>query len=659
MKIIFNYKYFTIIIILTLFFYLFEIIKFPISNWFFTISIIFLIIKFFRQNTYKSVLNFFWFIKKQIDLKIKNDKKLLTNYSLLGSAFSIILLIFSYNLLSITAKLHLLLLFRISLGLAILIAISLIAYIYSKKILKIFTEEDWKLSKNISLVVLLILIVIGTFLRTWNLENLTPYTDEYPHLIAARDIALGYKHYSEVYDRSLWLVTMPVAEAFSIFEPSLGLARMVGALISLLAILPIFLIAKRVNKSFALIAVALYVLDPLLVGLARNVREYAFYPPIFYFAALAGLKIVDAVRNAKNWQDLKYTLFKRKIILSTIYLLGVLFYSVAIDGLSTMKIIAGLYLTIAFFIIGNLYTKSTNKLLFFFGTLPVLILGLFISHNYPHLTKFIYFNPHLDWHGLRLIFTDLFGMSGLWQTTLLALIWISSILYLIFKPNLTILVIHSTFFIYLYFLIFHFDRNLNLRHAGFLNYWYIFFYGFGLSGLVSLIKGFVKNNLIKIFLIIALFLAILQPWKTVVFVTNQYNGIIPITNIYHDDLKEAASFLYNKASNNHILIGTNLATYMNFYHPSSFAKYVSMFKFDDLDLKKIKIEMDKYGSGWIVIDERRRNWAGLADDEDLENKIIGFKFEKFKINDQFLYFFEEESVGSAALIDERDEAIAD
>ncbi len=75
---------------------------------------------------------------------------------------------------------------------------------------------------------LLSAIILALLLRVFNLANLFPAVDEYYHLIAAKQIVEGAA-LSSVYQRSLWVVTLPVSFAMRIFGNQLWAARMVGS----------------------------------------------------------------------------------------------------------------------------------------------------------------------------------------------------------------------------------------------------------------------------------------------------------------------------------------------------------------------------------------------------------------------------------------------
>ncbi len=132
------------------------------------------------------------------------------------------------------------------------------------------TEVHWQKQDT---YLLIFLIMLTLTLRIFNLENLPPYVDEYSHLLTAKEILSG-KAISQVYQRGLYLVTLPLVEAFKIFGIHLWTARLVGVIINSLAVIPLYLIGKKINGKISILACMLYATNPWIISVARNIREY-------------------------------------------------------------------------------------------------------------------------------------------------------------------------------------------------------------------------------------------------------------------------------------------------------------------------------------------------------------------------------------------------
>ncbi|NOZ72767.1 MAG: hypothetical protein GXP38_12795, partial [Chloroflexi bacterium] len=131
-------------------------------------------------------------------------------------------------------------------------------------------------------IFLLGVMLLALLLRVPNLGNLYPIEDEYFHLIAARQIVEGVP-LQDVYQRSLWLVTFPVSLMFRLFGYQLWAARLVGVVVNVLGLLPLYLLAKKINRPVGILAALLYATSPWIVLYARLVREYAYHPFFFYW----------------------------------------------------------------------------------------------------------------------------------------------------------------------------------------------------------------------------------------------------------------------------------------------------------------------------------------------------------------------------------------
>ncbi len=138
------------------------------------------------------------------------------------------------------------------------------------------------------------LMVLALSLRGFNLGTAFPAVDEYYHLIAAQQLAQGAAM-GAVYQRGLWLVTLPMSLALRVFGHQLWAARMVGVLFNTLAIIPLYLLVRKINRPIAILACTLYSISPWIITFARVAREYAVYPFYFYWIVYGMIVLVEAV----------------------------------------------------------------------------------------------------------------------------------------------------------------------------------------------------------------------------------------------------------------------------------------------------------------------------------------------------------------------------
>jgi hypothetical protein len=185
------------------------------------------------------------------------------------------------------------------------------------------------------LLVLLALLAIGLVLRTWNLAELPPYADELLHLETAKSIVHGQPLNSVVYLRSLYTVTIPVAISLLLFGVNLWSARFAGVIVNSLAVIPLYLLGRRINKFVALLAVGLYATNPWIIAVSRNVREYAYYSFFFYLVAWVMLKFYEGLPTGLIlWRDHRNFLTPLNLIYAATLIL-ILYYSAWIDRFST------------------------------------------------------------------------------------------------------------------------------------------------------------------------------------------------------------------------------------------------------------------------------------------------------------------------------------
>ncbi len=223
-------------------------------------------------------------------------------------------------------------------------------------------------------MLLLGVIILAFLLRVFNLGNLYPAVDEYYQLIAAKQILQGAA-LGSVYQRSLWVVTLPVTVAMRIFGNELGVARSVGVLFNVLAIVPLYFLMRKINRALAVLSSLLYATSPWIITFARVVREYAYYPFYFYWIILVMVLFIEGMPEGfviqRDWK----IFFKTRMGVLGLALILPPIYGFAIDHLSTFRIVLLAYFVFGLFILRKFNLRNG-------GNLIVLILisgGILIS----------------------------------------------------------------------------------------------------------------------------------------------------------------------------------------------------------------------------------------------------------------------------------------
>ena len=303
---------------------------------------------------------------------------------------------------------------------------------FKKNILKKVNKSlSSKPKKRSELLILTFVIIFAFFLRINNLEHLEPYTDEYYHLNASQEILNG-QNISEVYRRSLFIVTIPTTLSTKLLGQNLFAARLPGVILNTLALIPLYLILRKLNKEIAIIGVIVFAINPWIIAISRNTREYAFYPFIFYFLAYFLITITQQIKKKIVINQTLKKIITKKNILYTFLLITPIIYAILIDPLSTIRVIFLTY--IAFFVIIFLNldfkNKKNKKTLLFL--LPVMLISTAVVII---LNKtFIDFSGNITSFWITQIFNNQNGQ--IYSIYLLFPIVIGSIFCLILLPNL-------------------------------------------------------------------------------------------------------------------------------------------------------------------------------------------------------------------------------
>ena len=318
-------------------------------------------------------------------------------------------------------------------------------------------------------------IVIGTIalailLRVFNLDRLSPLTDEYPHLLAAQAIASG-SSLNTLYQRSLLIVTLPVALFFRFFGYKLWVARLPGVLFNSLAIIPLYLITKKINRPVAFLSCILFATSPWLIAVSRYVREYGYYPFYFYWVIYGMVLFYENLPKnilKEGWKKA----FRSDIIFPAAVLLLPIIYMTTIDPDSTFKLISIAYGVFGLFMLSKIFVRSKA----FIGFLTILAI-LFFGALFLYSQKSGYIAFHfMQNYWLRYFFPN---PQQQWYFNRLAIIPITGFASAIFlgikvrKANFIPSFLFALFSISLFFYMFFFNRYIQARYLLDVEFWFI------------------------------------------------------------------------------------------------------------------------------------------------------------------------------------------
>ena len=194
-------------------------------------------------------------------------------------------------------------------------------------------SQFWLRRKDLFYNIFLILVLVLAFiLRIWNLTILDPYTDEYSHLLAAKEyLETGVLNYTRA-NLVTYLVALfyRIGGALSFYE-YLFWGRVPGVIFSGLTVIPLYFITRKLSQPVALISALLWATSPWAIGVARTIREYAYYPFFILIAVLLLIKSLELLFTYKK-QHLA------KIVLCLIPVAALFGYAFLLDIASTLRI---------------------------------------------------------------------------------------------------------------------------------------------------------------------------------------------------------------------------------------------------------------------------------------------------------------------------------
>jgi hypothetical protein len=187
---------------------------------------------------------------------------------------------------------------------------------------------------------LIIIMLMGFFLRVWNLNYLQG-SDNY-NLIAAQSFFQNGKF---LYSRSPH-ITITLGFLFKFFGRNLIIARIPFIFISLLSLILIYLLGKLINKKVGILASFLFAISPFSIGISTFIRNYA---ELFFWNLLFSFILLKIYFKEKNNPE-------------------------------GYKKYLGWFFTLSIFI--YLYSKLLNEGTFKSTLLTMLILTIYISYDY-------------------------------------------------------------------------------------------------------------------------------------------------------------------------------------------------------------------------------------------------------------------------------------
>lgn len=449
----------------------------------------------------------------------------------------------------------------------------------------------------------ILIILVALLLRVVNLNNLNPYTDEYIHMLAAKRILNGDPIFS-IYQRSLFIVTLPVATFFRLFGLQFWAARLPGVIVNSLAIIPLYLVTRKINKPVALIASLLFATSPWIIAVARNVREYTYYPFYFYWIILAMLAVLQHLPNAIVLDRHFLRQIQPRWFVPAMLLVLPILYGLVVDRLSTFKIVFIAYCVFALFVLARVNWRHRANWIPLGILIITLIGGAIVFLNY---VSFITLAPKLSVKALLLFFPNppqqwyfdrLAIISGLAILVGLA----ASIQYR--RLNSVPLFLVALFSANLIFFAFFFSRGFRPRYVVSTEFWYIPVYAFSIYVIFSWLKSVLPKKAVLAIVLSLLALGSFNLQQTLLPVQYRQSGFMPITDEVHYQMSRVDQYVQANMAPGDALISTIYGNHVRLYDHPNFQAIGVFVNYGQTNQGLIQFMQD-HPQGWFVLDDLR------------------------------------------------------
>ncbi len=470
------------------------------------------------------------------------------------------------------------------------------------------------LRKNYTFLILLAILVLGSFLRFYKLGNNSFVADEFLDINSSYayaqtgewknwDFNFGRINEENAYaarDERAWAYKWQVAQLFKFLPPTEGTARSMSAIWGIITILLMYFVAKDFtkNKTIGLIAAFLFAISIDGIEFDRKLRMYAMFFPIFLAFSWSLFSFLEKPYSGKIkflehiWQKWEINL----AYLLPAIILGLL--SLHLHLLTAnIAIIVALYALIYAIIKIKKTGKYLNKYSIIFSAgILILITGfIFISDKLSVATKEMGFTSHFSY--IQHVLSD-------YQTPVLAVIFIAlGIFYLWKKEKMgkSALWLSFSFLATLLLAIFFWKRNSGNQYIFFIQSFKIILISAGIYFTAVFAKENLnswKNRQSWIALILAF--VILPNFGYFLQEDNTYNHTSRSDN---PNYRSIFAYFKKKKQDNDILITRN---FRNFYWAGTKTNVIDFggeISNNKLNTMTIKRAMEQSPTGWLIFSD--------------------------------------------------------
>jgi hypothetical protein len=467
-----------------------------------------------------------------------------------------------------------------------------------------------KTEQAIPILALVVLMLVALIPRVLFLGREIITIDEPLHLVAAKEIISGAP-LDSVYQRSLYLVTLPVALFTKVFGTQLWAARLPGVLMNVLAIIPLFLVVDKVNRKAAVLTCILFALNPWVIGMARYVREYAYYPFFFFWIVFGLIEVIERVPKkfvfARNWRsiaDWRFAALNLALLLPVIYIRFV-------DRTSTFRIIGVAYAVFFFFILRQFdLREKTNRLVIAVTGLVLAALAAVYLSTAPGFSII----PDITITPLRLFLPSPAQQTYFGRTAILfafALLVSLALSLFLLRRNFIPASLWGIFLASLFGFTLFWGYADRTRYYFFLQLWFLPLIGLGLYALWLLARKAVAAGPVLAWAVITLLLAIsVNPGQTLA-AADIKSGLEPVTEQYLYNMGPIEALMLAEANEGDLLISNTYGPYAQWKRTKNFQVVSPPSSLPGEFQQYFSVELDSHDSGWIVLDAPRE-WTDLA-----------------------------------------------
>ncbi|MFC1598185.1 hypothetical protein ACFL2M_01490 [Patescibacteria group bacterium] len=397
-------------------------------------------------------------------------------------------------------------------------------HIRFKEILQAKTEvKGKKYNKSIIIILVVFIVVVGSFLRIYDLDQQNFHADEFNQIAA-------FEGYIQTGDFVQWDFinqapqksynrSVLYTQAASLPIKYLGLnefsSRIVGAIVSSIALLVLFFMVRGfTNRHTALWATALYAFYPVAIYYARYARNYSVILPFYLITVFAGYKtltsffeLIDSLSNNKKRN--KKTIIN--FILWSLLLIAAFLISYQLVPLSINFIpaflIAALVFTCKF--LKKADKKTKTQILSVAGVF-LFVFGSFLILNYFNVLEIINIKNTLSQHvSLNIInnphnYLSLF-LKSMNFPRIAAIIFLSGIIILAVKPSNKNLYLLIVGLVPLVLAVYFWNRYIAIRYIFMFTPIFFIFSAVALKNLTTLLTRTAARTPIKpLFFIVGL-----------------------------------------------------------------------------------------------------------------------------------------------------------